>query len=169
MGYETQTLAPLNLIANTVLPTVQLRPSATTLPTINVVTFITEKSPTTFETVRREQLEPYNLGQDLPILLQLTPSTVVTSDAGNGIGYTAMRIRGSDATRINTTINGVPLNEAESQAVFWVDLPRLCFFGANDGHSARGGNFHQRGGGFWWEHQYANLANGRFGVCGNQQ
>jgi iron complex outermembrane recepter protein len=70
-------------------------------------------------------LQKENLGQDVPFLLQWTPSMVVTSDAGTGIGYTSMRLRGSDQTRINVTINGVPLNDAESQNVFWVDLPDL--------------------------------------------
>ena len=68
-------------------------------------------------------LEKYNTGQDLPYLIRNTPSLVTTSDAGHGVGYTGMRIRGSDATRINVTINGVPLNDSESQNVFWVDLP----------------------------------------------
>ncbi len=70
-----------------------------------------------------EQLSRNNLGQDVPFLLQWTPSAVVTSDAGTGIGYTGIRIRGSDPTRINVTINGIPLNDAESQGVYWVDLP----------------------------------------------
>ncbi|RLD22636.1 MAG: TonB-dependent receptor [Bacteroidetes bacterium] len=64
-----------------------------------------------------------NLGQDVPFLLKWTPSTTTTSDAGTGIGYTGIRIRGTDPTRTNVTINGVPLNDAESQNVFWVDLP----------------------------------------------
>jgi iron complex outermembrane receptor protein len=59
----------------------------------------------------------------MPMLLEFTPSAVVTSDAGNGVGYTGIRIRGSDATRINVTINGVPYNDAESQQTYWVDLP----------------------------------------------
>jgi len=59
----------------------------------------------------------------VPYLLRWTPSAVVTSDAGTGIGYTGIRIRGTDPTRINVTINGIPLNDAESQGVFWVNLP----------------------------------------------
>src|SRR5689334_22032495 len=64
-----------------------------------------------------------NLGQDLPFLLNQTPSVVVNSDAGNGVGYTGIRIRGTDATRINVTLNGIPYNDAESQGTFFVDLP----------------------------------------------
>lgn len=73
--------------------------------------------------LEKEDLENENLGQDVPFLLRWTPSAVVTSDAGAGIGYTGIRIRGSDPTRINVTINGVPLNDSESHNVFWVDLP----------------------------------------------
>jgi iron complex outermembrane receptor protein len=79
--------------------------------------------PVTLTEVSRQELEKRNLGQDIPILLNFTPSVVTTSDAGAGIGYTGMRIRGSDATRTNVTLNGIPLNDAESQGVFWVNMP----------------------------------------------
>lgn len=82
-----------------------------------------ENTGTTFQNMDKETLETKNNGQDLPYLLQMTPSIVVTSDAGHGIGYTGMRIRGSDGTRINATINGIPLNNAESQGAFWINLP----------------------------------------------
>ncbi|MFI5145451.1 MAG: TonB-dependent receptor, partial [Ignavibacteria bacterium] len=71
----------------------------------------------------KKEIEEKNLGQDIPFLLTNTPSVVVTSDAGNGVGYTGIRIRGSDATRVNVTINGIPVNDAESHQVYWVDLP----------------------------------------------
>ena len=79
--------------------------------------------PMTFLNLDKKELQVNNLGQDLPFLLQWTPSVVVTSDAGTGIGYTGIRIRGTDPTRINITINGIPLNDAESQAVYWVNMP----------------------------------------------
>jgi iron complex outermembrane recepter protein len=82
-----------------------------------------EKAPIVKVHLNEEEIQVRNLGQDVPFLLKWTPSTVTTSDAGTGIGYTGMRVRGSDPTRINVTINGVPLNDAESQSVFWVDLP----------------------------------------------
>jgi iron complex outermembrane receptor protein len=82
-----------------------------------------DKSATTFTNLNREQLSERNFGQDMPILLGLTPSTVVNSDAGAGVGYTGITIRGVDQTRINVTINGIPLNDAESQGVFWVNMP----------------------------------------------
>jgi iron complex outermembrane receptor protein len=71
----------------------------------------------------KKDIARQNLGQDLPFLLNQTPSVVVNSDAGNGIGYTGIRIRGTDATRINVTLNGIPYNDAESQGSFFVDLP----------------------------------------------
>ena len=86
----------------------------------------TEKTPTTFTTITGEEIKKQNLGQDLPFLLNWTPSVVTTSDAGAGIGYTGIRIRGSDATRINVTINGIPINDSESQGVFWVNTPDIA-------------------------------------------
>lgn len=82
-----------------------------------------EKTPMTYTNVNKETLEKNNLGQDVPYLLKSTPSVVVSSDAGTGIGYTGIRVRGSDPTRINVTINGIPLNDSESQGVFWVNMP----------------------------------------------
>ena len=71
-------------------------------------------------------LERKNFGQDIPVLLEATPSLVTTSDAGAGVGYTGLRIRGVDATRINVTINGIPVNDPESHAVYWVNMPDLA-------------------------------------------
>ena len=82
-----------------------------------------EKTPMTFTDITEKVIEKQNLGQDLPYLLSTTPSVVTTSDAGAGIGYTGFRVRGSDATRINVTINGIPLNDSESQGVWWVNMP----------------------------------------------
>jgi iron complex outermembrane receptor protein len=77
-------------------------------------------------TLKKEDIEKQNLGQDVPVLLNNQTSIVSTSDAGTGIGYTGLRIRGSDATRVNITINGIPVNDAESQGVFWVNMPDLA-------------------------------------------
>ncbi|MDZ7772352.1 MAG: TonB-dependent receptor [Balneolaceae bacterium] len=87
---------------------------------------VDESTPMAYENISREELEKRNLGQDVPYLLGNTPSVTTTSDAGTGIGYSAIRIRGVDQTRINVTINGVPLNDAESHGVFWVNLPDLA-------------------------------------------
>ncbi len=84
------------------------------------------KSPLSFTEVDQEQINRENTVKDLPYLLTSSPSTVVTSDAGAGVGYTSIRIRGTDLTRINVTLNGVPVNDAESQNVFFVDLPDLA-------------------------------------------
>ena len=81
------------------------------------------KTPTTYSELNLKEVEQINYGQDLPYLLNLTPSTVVTSDAGAGIGYTGIRIRGVDPTRTNVTINGIPLNDSESHGVYWVNMP----------------------------------------------
>lgn len=85
-----------------------------------------EKAPFAKTNITGKELAKSNLGQDLPFLLNQTPSVVINSDAGNGIGYTGIRIRGSDATRINTTINGIPYNDAESQGSYFVDLPDIA-------------------------------------------
>jgi iron complex outermembrane receptor protein len=85
----------------------------------------TTNTPTTFSILKKKDMESVNLGQDLPIMLDFTPSVVTTSEAGAGVGYTGIRIRGTDATRINVTINGIPVNDGESQNVFWVNTPDL--------------------------------------------
>jgi len=82
-----------------------------------------EKAPFAKTDLAKKDIEKNNLGQDLPFLLDQTPSVVVNSDAGNGVGYTGIRIRGTDAARINVTLNGIPYNDAESQGTFFVDLP----------------------------------------------
>lgn len=83
----------------------------------------TDQTPMAFSDVSKEDLASRNLGADLPILLNFLPGVVTTSDAGAGVGYTGIRVRGSDATRVNVTINGIPYNDSESQGTFWVDLP----------------------------------------------
>lgn len=90
---------------------------------IITATRATQKTPVTFTNITKKELKQQNLGQDLPILLDQLPSVVTTSDAGAGIGYTGIRVRGTDATRINVTINGIPYNDAESQGTFWVNMP----------------------------------------------
>ena len=82
-----------------------------------------ENAPFTKTNLGKKEIRKSNLGQDIPFLLNQTPSVVINSDAGNGIGYTGIRIRGTDATRINVTLNGIPYNDAESQGTFFVDLP----------------------------------------------
>jgi iron complex outermembrane receptor protein len=85
-----------------------------------------ERAPFAKTNISKQEIAKNNLGQDLPFLLNQTPGVVINSDAGNGIGYTGIRIRGSDATRINVTINGIPYNDAESQGSYFVDLPDIA-------------------------------------------
>lgn len=82
-----------------------------------------EKTPVTFTNFTKKDFEKRNLGQDIPVLMNYLPSVVTTTDAGNGIGYTGIRVRGSDATRVNVTINGIPYNDSESHGTFWVNMP----------------------------------------------
>jgi iron complex outermembrane receptor protein len=84
---------------------------------------IDSKTPVTFTNLNKKEFKTRNLGQDIPILMNYLPSVVTTSDAGNGIGYTGIRVRGSDASRVNITINGIPYNDSESQGTFWVNMP----------------------------------------------
>lgn len=84
---------------------------------------VTEKTPVTFSNLQQKEINTRNLGQDIPILMNYLPSVVTTSDAGNGVGYTGIRVRGSDATRVNVTINGIPYNDSESHGTYWVNMP----------------------------------------------
>ncbi len=84
------------------------------------------RTPMTFSAITPEEIRKNNIAPDIPFLMSLTPSLVETSESGTGIGYTSFRIRGTDASRINITLDGIPLNDAESQQVFWVDLPDLA-------------------------------------------
>lgn len=84
---------------------------------------VTKSSPVTFSNLKKEEIAPRNLGQDIPVLLNFLPAVVTTSNAGAGVGYTGIRVRGSDATRVNVTINGIPYNDSESHGTFWVNMP----------------------------------------------
>ncbi len=84
---------------------------------------VTKQSPVTFTNLTKEQIKPRNLGQDIPVLMNFLPAVVTTSDAGAGVGYTGIRVRGSSGTRVNVTINGIPYNDSESHGSFWVNMP----------------------------------------------
>ena len=84
---------------------------------------VTSKTPVSFSNLDKKEIKPRNLGQDIPVLMNYLPSVVTTSDAGNGVGYTGIRVRGSDATRVNVTINGIPYNDSESHGTYWVNMP----------------------------------------------
>lgn len=124
VGYEAQIFDYQLSDGETKVETIVLTEKPISFGAITVkATRAGENAPITYTNLDKAEIERNNLGQDVPYLLRWTPSTVVTSDAGTGIGYTGIRIRGTDPSRINVTVNGVPLNDAESQGVFWVDLP----------------------------------------------
>ncbi len=125
VGFETYTQS-VNLDKDINL-SVSLKESITYKNEVIVyATRANKKTPTTYSNLNADDIAERNLGQDLPILLNFTPSMVTTSDAGAGVGYTGMRIRGSDGTRINVTINGIPVNDSESHGVWWVNMPDLA-------------------------------------------
>ena len=106
---------------------IRLAPASYTINEITVTSLrATDKSAVAYSNVSAEDISKRNLGQDIPYLLALTPSVTTTSDAGTGVGYTGIRIRGTDGNRINMTMNGVPLNDAESHGVYFVDFPDIA-------------------------------------------
>lgn len=103
---------------------VALKPSAVMTSEVIVSAVRASKgTPVAYSEMTSEEIQERNFGQDLPFLLDQMPSVVTNSDAGAGVGYTSFRIRGTDITRINVTVNGIPLNDSESQGVFWVNMP----------------------------------------------
>ncbi|WP_430614976.1 TonB-dependent receptor [Flavobacterium sp. JP2137] len=84
---------------------------------------VNDKAPIAYSNLNKAELAKRNLGQDIPSLMNFMPSVVMTTDAGNGVGYSSIRVRGSDATRVNVTLNGIPYNDGESQGSFWVNMP----------------------------------------------
>jgi len=121
VGYET---IKLNVVSSSDPLDIKLKKNTYQADEVIIsATRINNKTGMAYTNVSADAISKQNLGQDLPVLLNFTPSLVSTSDAGGGVGYTGIRIRGSDATRINVTVNGIPYNDAESQGVFWVNMP----------------------------------------------
>lgn len=126
IGYQTQQIVIENFTADREL-NFTLKEAQLTLDELVVSAIrVKENSPIAHSNITYQDIEKNNLGQDIPFLLQNEVSVVSTSDAGAGVGYTGFRIRGSDATRINVTVNGIPINDAESQGTFWVNMPDLA-------------------------------------------
>ena len=121
-----QRLNDLTLKGDTILNITLLPKSFITEEVFVNATRAGDHTPLTYSTVTREDISKNNIAQDIPYLLGYTPSLVVSSDAGTGVGYTNINIRGTDVKRINVTIDGVPVNDAESHGVWWVDLPDLA-------------------------------------------
>jgi len=125
VGFENDT-TKIELTKNTNL-SIALTPA--TVMEDGVIVYATRagsNTPVAYQNIDKKEIAAANFGQDLPVLLGSSISAVTTSDAGNGMGYTALRIRGTDMTRINVTINGMRLNDPESHNVFWVDLPDIA-------------------------------------------
>ncbi|MEX1122629.1 MAG: TonB-dependent receptor [Balneolales bacterium] len=125
LGYVSQTIS-VNRNRSTEL-TISLVPE--TFMSENVLveaSRVSERNPVTYSNISRDEIEDNNLGQDIPYLIEMSPSVVSTSDAGAGVGYTSVRIRGVDQARINVTMNGIPVNDSESHGVFWVNMPNLA-------------------------------------------
>ena len=121
-GNQTVTVSGADVSINVVL-----QENATVTDEVVVsATRANEKTAITYTDVNKQAIQKQNFGQDLPFILNWTPSVVTTSDAGTGIGYTGIRVRGSDATRVNVTINGVPYNDSESQGTFWVNISDIA-------------------------------------------
>ena len=125
IGYESQ-IRKVGLKGDTVLNIALSDKSFMTEEVFVNATRAGEKTPMTYSTVSKEDISKNNIAQDIPYLLGYTPSLVVSSDAGTGVGYTNINIRGTDVKRINVTIDGIPVNDAESHGVWWVDLPDLA-------------------------------------------
>lgn len=122
IGYSTEK-KQIDLVQNTDLE-IFLKPRAIKTEEVLVMaTRAKNNSSTTYKNISKQDIAKNNFGQDIPYLLDQTPSVVIGSDAGAGIGYTNMKIRGSDNARINVTLNGIPLNDAESMGSFFVNLP----------------------------------------------
>ncbi|KAA2240138.1 TonB-dependent receptor [Chitinophaga agrisoli] len=126
LGYRTFT-ATLTAAASPSTHNIELEHIGLFVQPVEITSLRAGKNaPFTSSTLDAEEIKKQNLGQDLPMLLNQQPGVVTASDAGNGIGYTNLRVRGSDITRINVTMNGIPLNDAESAGTFFVDLPDLA-------------------------------------------
>lgn len=125
IGYEKQN-QEVKLTGDQTLDVVMKQDNILAEEVLVSATRVKEKTPVAFATVEKSEIRDNNLGQDIPYLLGLTPSFVTTSDAGTGVGYTNFRIRGTDLNRINVTVNGIPMNDAESHGTWWVDIPDLA-------------------------------------------
>jgi iron complex outermembrane receptor protein len=126
VGYEKK-VVPVNLNSNKTTINVRMAPSVILANEVVVSAIRAKKeTPVAFSEIDQKELKEINYGKDMPYLFEQTPSVVTTSDAGAGVGYTSFRIRGTDMTRINVTVNGIPMNDAESQGVYFVDMPDLA-------------------------------------------
>ncbi|CAN5531753.1 TonB-dependent receptor [soil metagenome] len=125
LGYQEKS-ETINVQGDMTLDIILTEASVLTDEVVVEATRANDRTPTTFSNINTQTIQKQNFGQDLPLILNWTPSVVTTSDAGTGVGYTGIRIRGSDASRVNVTINGIPYNDSESQGTYWVDIPDIA-------------------------------------------
>jgi iron complex outermembrane recepter protein len=126
IGFEKKIIQPQDLYKKNNLEIILQKTIYHADEVIVNATRANDLSAMAFTNLGKSEIASKNVGLDMPNLLNFTPSLVTTSDAGAGIGYTGLRIRGTDATRINVTVNGIPINDAESQGVYWVNMPDLA-------------------------------------------
>jgi len=125
IGYENDTISAASFTADEKV--IYLHPKSYQTDEIIVsASRVDESAPASATTISKEKIMENNQGKDMPYLLQQTPSVVSSSDGGNGMGYTSLRIRGSDVKRINVTMNGIPINDAESHTVIWANMPDIA-------------------------------------------
>ncbi len=124
LGYNNS-LKPINIKQDTEINYSLTKKSIMTGEVIISSIKAGNKTPVAKTNISKEELNSLNAADDIPLLLSMTPSVVSTTESGIGVGYSSMRIRGTDATRINVTVNGIPLNDSESQNVFWVNMPNF--------------------------------------------
>jgi iron complex outermembrane receptor protein len=126
LSYETY-LDTVNITKNSGEQIFFLLPDMAFLDAAVISTVRAKNStPTTFANLDKKEIESLDQSKDFPFLLNMTPSTVISSDAGNGVGYTGVRVRGIDPTRVNVTVNGIPINDPESQGMYWVNMPDMA-------------------------------------------
>ncbi len=125
VGYQHYS-SEIEITKNTTFDIILLSENITTDDIIISATRVSDKTPIAHTNISEQEIENQNLGQDIPYLLNLTPSVVTSSDAGAGIGYTSISIRGTDSKRINITLDGIPFNDSESHSVYWVNMPDLA-------------------------------------------
>ena len=123
VGYEKQ-VVPVDFTIEQITVNITMKPSVVMTSEVIVSAIRAKKeTPVTYSEIDQKEIKEMNFGKDMPYIFNQTPNVVTTSDAGSGVGYTSFRIRGTDMTRINVTVNGIPLNDAESQGVYFVDMP----------------------------------------------
>ncbi|MDB4173368.1 TonB-dependent receptor [Bacteroidia bacterium] len=126
MGYKTE-VDTINLMQSSTGKIIFMMADMAYLDAAIITTVRAKNStPTTFTNLDKKEIASLDQSKDFPFLLNMTPSTVISSDAGNGVGYTGIRVRGIDPTRVNITVNGIPINDAESQGMYWVNMPDLA-------------------------------------------